>query len=595
VLHLYGLPAACDMDGKVLIHAFEDRTMPPPIASWEDVAGDAGAHPDWRRYDSGAAAQVLEQLVRLGYIAPPAEDARKNVTEVAAENEYNLARDLLDCGHTRQAAEILQRLVAADPEQGRYHLHLFECRFQEGEYAGAAAVLERFDREAERCAVSAAEELARRRAELPDTSLPRDPDGRPEHREWHLRRQLTEKSMGFGTERFIAHTRLMLAQAETPEQIAEARLHLVQLEANRNTHPALSLFLASGYATVKDYGRALELIDGILRGNPDQWQAMALAARIHQAAGRHKQAVEYAIDSLALVYFQPGLHYHMAISLWHLGERARAEHSLRIALSQMPGLVAAQEELAKLLRNDPSRSGEAALEAARAEVLRRGAGRSPSPAGADGPEPPVALPDGLDRWSGAPPEDRGRVIVVVSGLPRSGTSMMMQMLRAAGIEPFADGLRAPDVQNPRGYFEHELATRLHEDNGWVAHARGKVVKIVAHLLPHLPDGEQYRIVLMHRSLDEVVASQAAMLDAASSEPATLHRDRLVQVYASQLVRLQEWLRRAPGVQVITVRYAEVLANPSMTAARLATFLGEPFDMASAAAAVEPLLRHQGKA
>jgi predicted AlkP superfamily phosphohydrolase/phosphomutase/tetratricopeptide (TPR) repeat protein len=592
VLHCFGMPAAHDMDGRILIHAFENQTMAPPIPSWEEVAGDDGRHPAWRQYDSGTSAQVLDQLVRLGYVAPPSEDARKNVAEVAAENQYNLARDLLDCGRFVQAGELLERLVADDPEQGRYYLHLFECRFQQGNYATAAEILDRFDREAERFAAVAAEELTRRRADLPDADLPRDAHGKPEHHEWYLRRQLAEKAMGFVTERLVARTRLMLAQAGTPEQIDQARRHLHQLEPAAEAHPALSLFLASAHATVKNYDRALDLTRGVLRANPDQWQAMALAARIHQANGRHRQAVEFAIDSLALVYFQPVLHYHMGLSFWHIGERARAEHSFRIALSQMPGLVAAQEELAKLLRNDPSRPAEAALETARAEKMRRAAEQQERPPATDEPVPPALLPDGLDRWSGAPPADRNAVITVVSGLPRSGTSMMMQMLRAAGIEPFTDRLRAPDAHNPRGYFEHELSMRLHEDNAWLSQARGKVVKIVAHLLPHLADGEQYRVVLVHRNLDEVVESQSVMLNESGPGSNGLNRNRLIQAYASQLVRAQEWLLRAPGIEVITVRYAEALADPLKTAARLARFLGEPFDIASAAAAVDPSLRHQ---
>jgi hypothetical protein len=106
---------------------------------------------------------------------------------------------------------------------------------------------------------------------------------------------------------------------------------------------------------------------------------------------------------------------------------------------------------------------------------------------------------------------------------------------------------APDEDNPRGYFEHAQATRLHEDASWLAEGRGKAVKIVAQLLPRLPLAEQYRIVFMHRNLEEVVASQRAMLKRLGRAPDPRQVAKLAQVYAGQLVRIQEWLRRAPGV------------------------------------------------
>ncbi|HNY87520.1 MAG TPA: hypothetical protein PKN23_13545, partial [Candidatus Hydrogenedentes bacterium] len=104
-----------------------------------------------------------------------------------------------------------------------------------------------------------------------------------------------------------------------------------------------------------------------------------------------------------------------------------------------------------------------------------------------------------------PPE-----IVVVSGLPRSGTSMMMRMLAAGGMPLFTDGVRAADSDNPLGYFEHEAVKRLREDASWVPGAAGKAVKVVSALLPALPEGFQYRVILMRRPLEEVLASQRRM-------------------------------------------------------------------------------------
>ena len=184
------------------------------------------------------------------------------------------------------------------------------------------------------------------------------------------------------------------------------------------------------------------------------------------------------------------------------------------------------------------------------------------------------------------------MVTVVAGLPRTGTSMMMQMLAAAGLPAYTDEHRPPDSDNPRGYFEHEQATKLHRDASWVPQARGKAVKIVAHLLPFLPEGEQYRLIFMHRDVREVVASQKAMLERLGRKGGDLAEARLMRTYTQQLVRVQTWLRRRAEIPVLAVNYAEALANPAATAAKLARFLGGPFDAPAAAAAIEPSLRRQ---
>jgi hypothetical protein len=211
--------------------------------------------------------------------------------------------------------------------------------------------------------------------------------------------------------------------------------------------------------------------------------------------------------------------------------------------------------------------------------------------------PAIALEEspglpGMEGGEVTPPADRSRVVTVVSGLPRSGTSMMMQMLAAGGIAPFTDDRREADADNPRGYLEHEKATQLHLDSSWLAEARGKAVKIVAHLLPYLAEGEEYRVVFMHRALAEVTASQSAMLERLGRRGGGLAEQEMARVFAGQLVRVQEWLKRAPHVKVMAMPYAQVLEDPAGAAARLAAFLGEPFDRAKAAASVVPALWRQ---
>ena len=181
---------------------------------------------------------------------------------------------------------------------------------------------------------------------------------------------------------------------------------------------------------------------------------------------------------------------------------------------------------------------------------------------------------------------------MVSGLPRSGTSMMMQMLAAGGVAVFTDGAREADESNSRGYLEHAKTLALHADASWLDQARGKAVKIVAPLLPYLPQSETYRIIFMRRDLQHVIGSQRAMLARLQKEGARLSDGALMRAYTGQLVRAQAWLERQSNIPVLSVAYDEAVADPIKTAQCLGALLGGGFDMAGAARVVEKTLRHE---
>ena len=183
-------------------------------------------------------------------------------------------------------------------------------------------------------------------------------------------------------------------------------------------------------------------------------------------------------------------------------------------------------------------------------------------------------------------------IIVVSGLPRSGTSMMMRMLAAGGMPLFTDGARAADADNPLGYFEHGAVKRLRGDASWVARAAGKAVKVVSHLLPALPDGFLYRVILMRRPLEEVIASQRRMLERRGAPPAD-DDARMEALFQRHLAETERWLAARPGMRTLAVDYPETLAAPADTARRVAAFLGGGLDETAMAAAVDPSLRRAG--
>ncbi len=170
---------------------------------------------------------------------------------------------------------------------------------------------------------------------------------------------------------------------------------------------------------------------------------------------------------------------------------------------------------------------------------------------------------------------------------------MMQMLAAAGVPAHTDNERGADPDNPRGYYEHQAATRLHEDASWLSAAHGRAVKIVAPLLPYLSHGERYRLIFMHRPLEEVVASQRVMLQRMERSGGQIEDAALMRVYTGHLVRVQNWLERRSEIPVLAVGYADAIADPAGTATRLARFLGPPFDTYAASSAIDASLRHHG--
>jgi hypothetical protein len=189
----------------------------------------------------------------------------------------------------------------------------------------------------------------------------------------------------------------------------------------------------------------------------------------------------------------------------------------------------------------------------------------------------------------------GASVTIVTGVPRSGTSLVMQMLAAGGLPVVSDGVRAADEDNPRGYFEFEPARRLAHDAGWLPLAAGRAVKLVHTLVPLLPSGPRYRVLLVRRRLDEVLASQRVMLARRGLAPDDAEDARLLPVLAAQLVQLERWLEDREGLVWLGVEHAELVGQPGLVAARIAAFLGGGLDAAAMAACVEPGLHRQRRA
>jgi len=189
--------------------------------------------------------------------------------------------------------------------------------------------------------------------------------------------------------------------------------------------------------------------------------------------------------------------------------------------------------------------------------------------------------------------DARRFAVVVTGLPRSGTSLVMQMLDAGGLSTLCDGARPPDPDNPRGYFEYAPVKRIATDARFAARAAGRAVKIVAPLLRHFPASPTARVLFVQRPLDEVVASQERMLARAGAGGAgDLTPDRLAAIYAVQVAEARERIADRPGWRVLAIDHGAVVRSPAPIAAAIDAFVGGGLDRAAMARAVDPSLHRQ---
>lgn len=183
-------------------------------------------------------------------------------------------------------------------------------------------------------------------------------------------------------------------------------------------------------------------------------------------------------------------------------------------------------------------------------------------------------------------------IIVVSGLPRSGTSMMMNMLAAGGLALLTDGLRPADANNPKGYFELDRVKKLPEDNAWVGAAKGCVVKVVSQLLKSLPPEHHYRVVFMLRNLQEVLASQAAMLERLGHEQANGVDTDLQVIFEQHLKATRAWLTARDNFDILYVSYNEIVRHPQASVMEVDRFLGGGLDSARMLDVVDKALYRQ---
>ncbi len=181
-------------------------------------------------------------------------------------------------------------------------------------------------------------------------------------------------------------------------------------------------------------------------------------------------------------------------------------------------------------------------------------------------------------------------IVIVSGLPRSGTSMMMKVLDAGGLPPIIDNLRTADTDNPEGYYEFERVKQLPKgDVAWLEDAYGKAVKVLAILLFHLPDSHNYRIIFMRRAMPEILASQRKMLINRGEDPDKVSDEEITRLYQKYFRQAETWMNNQPNVERLDISYNDLVQHPQPQLEQVNEFLDNSLDVQKMVDVIDPSL------
>jgi len=623
ILTLYGLPVGEDMDGKVLSQAFVETPELGYIPSWDEVAGADGRHPPHTRLDPVAAHEALEQMIALGYIERPDENREVAVERTIRELRYNVGEAYQDDDRHIEAHEIFTGLYAADADEQRFAVRLFVSCQALGLHEEMRRIIDDLDgrrrtlfeearvkvAELRKIAVERLKERKKAEAEKPEKEK-----AEPETTEEEKAEAEPERLLNEGERKELARWRnlaryqppvidYLKAQVLTAEKrYAEALAALERVTEAHLVRPGLFLQTADLYLRLHRFRDAEQVYRKALAIDPDNAHAHIGLCRMALRRKQFDKAAQSALDALQRIYHYPLAHFLLGLALAGMKEYDRAAEAMRAAISYNPNFPEAHVRLAGLLEKHLGNADAAREHRRLARRMRsRGRGHRNLPvqrSAAERVESLAVVSTGPVRATTPdtemPPLEES--LIVVTGLPRSGTSMLMQMLAAGGMNILSDGLREADEDNPRGYLEFEPVKNLLKDSKWLFEGRGKAIKIVAPLLAALPPGLACRVILSERDLEEVLDSQERMLVRRNQPlPATPERRRMLKnEYARTLGRVKAMLARRPGTQLLVVERSKAIADPERTAQKVNEFLGGGLELTKMAAAIDPAL-HRNRA
>ena len=552
ILHWFGLPVGADMEGRVLQEVFDSAARRPveTLPTWEKPEE---TRKERKNLGAGANRELLDQFVALGYIDEIPDYPGQAAAETNRENDWNIARACMYGQRYEQALPLLENCFHASPFRTDYAQVLATCQMQLG-------LLE----EADATVAKAAETFGRtEQADLIRASIAIQKKDYP-------------------------------AAVEALERVQEKSPGELQLQ----------LMLAQSYQALRRWGDAEVAARAVLSADPHNPQAFLVLARGFLHAGQAEQAEEAAKECIGLQFGNPHGHFLLGAALVGQQQFEEAVRPLENALRLAPQFPRAQRMLTRVYRRlgQPERAAvhESQYFARLRDLRHRQASRQA--AVRDLASARSAARGELDRIRQAEIDRRKSEydsiepmdLLIVSGLPRSGTSLMMQMLRAGGIEPLTDAKRQADEDNPEGYWEWDDIKKLPKNPRLIEQAEGKAVKVISALLPSLPGKHHYTVIYMVRPTAQVIDSQWAMLARQGKQPKS-EKQHLLEVQEHHSRQIREVLRKNERVTLVEVSYPELIADPGPVIAKLAEVLPGKFRPGpGVAACVQPkLFRNRG--
>ncbi len=558
VLTLFDIPIGEDMDGRPLLEAFEVPPSVKTIPSWEKVPGECGMHVAGQQIDREQANELMQQFAALGYIEDPSADKEKMAESAEIEAKYNVARTYLWKNRPDQAQLLLEDIVRRRPWEGRFLTQLAACYYQSGHLAQAERVL---------FAIADGSE--------PDTAGMK-----------------------------LLWARIKLARGD----LGGALQDLLSAEAMSPQLPGIYIQIGDTYVRLLQWQNAKIAYEKAIALDEDNALAFQGLSTVYRRLGDNQQTVDCALRAVSLLHHLPLAHFNLGVAMARSGENTRAVIAFETALRFQPEMVNAHRYLVTIHKNNGGDRKKAKFH--RSEVFRLTRSRGRRSADADSkreklfdlPEIPKReerLAILLKERPDPKPADEtksGKTFVLVSGLPRSGTSLMMQLLEAGGMPLMTDGERAADVDNPRGYYEWEAIKQIGRRPELLGDqaVNGRAIKCISMLLPRMPLQHDYKVIFMTRPIQEVVASQGQMVNRLGKKAAELDPEQLQRGLTAHREETLRWLATAPHMKFIEIDYPALVRDPQLIVSRLVQFLGAeqlPNETVMAAV-VDPSLHRQ---
>ena len=509
ILHIYDLPIGRDMDGKVALDIFKNPKTPEYIDSWENIKGDFGQHNDSTDSEEQLSDQdAMQQLIDLGYIDKPDEEIEIAILKTKCDLKHNLARVYLGKKDYEKSKALLLELVTET-----YPV------FDEKD-------IERIKKKGDQ---KQSVELGESKVDIVPYYIDLLTISLAEedylNAETYLTR-LRSLDRKFEIKTYFAEAKILLSKGKT-----EKALSLLIKAKNNSPNAEVWFQIGKIYMRLLKYDEAKSALENALKLEIDNAKFHHALASVLVRLKDYETAAEHALTSIELVKYFPDAHYVLGEALEKMGDLDNAKVAFEMAAKLKPKEY--HKATTSILNID--------------EKINT----------------PIELRDKISY------KYRDNQIVIVSGLPRSGTSLMMQMLNNGGLETLTDDIRTADDSNPNGYFEYKPVMALHRDNSWLVNAQNKSLKVVAPLLKYLSPKYRYKVIFMNRDLSEVVKSQQKMI---GKDIDTLPI-KLFESYKKQLKTVDNWKDKEPEVELIYVDYKNLINNPEEAIDNIIAFTG----------------------